>query len=332
VRDNDASAVAAFAKGDRLLQNRMTGPGPDFDLEADAVRLGAFRLLEIELGHVQERLQLASLEAATEDDLVCRLTSGLWPALTERHRLFRLQRSALSEGSGNDPFFVFGDRAVFPHPFIRGCRELLGDLMGLGWQGADVHVALDPVRALPLADAGGHMLFDYWFGCRLTRADLDDLSHVGETWHVRPLDQKLELGTKPLAATVFRWKADGAIKTLEVDEIVPAGETEPSGPYYVNRYLHALRDTEAHRFVHVDGAVRAYTAASYTATRANPKGTRGNAVRYRKLFRVDGPLDDNVWGRIVAHFFRGNELVIEYFGELLDERRGAELPAATSAG
>ena len=51
-------------------------------------------------------------------------------------------------------------------------------------------------------------------------------------------------------------------------------------------------------------------------------GSVGHAG-YRKLFRVDGQIDDVDWGRIVAHFFRSNDLVIEYFGELLDERPGA---------
>lgn len=62
---------------------------------------------------------------------------------------------------------------------------------------------------------------------------------------------------------------------------------------------------------------------TYHATVDNPKGERGHPVRYRKFFRVDGQIDDADWGRIVAHFFRSNDLVIEYFGELLDERPGA---------
>lgn len=40
---------------------------------------------------------------------------------------------------------------------------------------------------------------------------------------------------------------------------------------------------------------------------------------YRKLFRLDGPMADDDWARLVAHFFRDNELVIEYFGHILDE-------------
>ncbi len=327
LRDNDADAVMALAREDDLLRNGMVGPR-EFDLNTEALRLGAFRLLEIELSRTQERLRLQSLEPARADDVVCQLTPGLWSVLTKRDRLFPLTRESLSKQVGNDPFFLHLDRAVFPHPFIRGARELLGDLMFLGFRGSDVKIALDPVRAQPAAEAQVIFLADYWFGCRLRRSDLDDPRHVGETWHVRPLDRPVEFGLKPLAATVFRWSLDGTLKTLEIDEIEPADETEADGPYRINRYLHAVRDINVQRFVHVDGAVRAYDESRYAATRADPKGDRGDVVHYRKLFRVDDVIDDDIWGHIVAHFFRGNELVIEYFGELLDERSGTAAPAA----
>ena len=60
--------------------------------------------------------------------------------------------------------------------------------------------------------------------------------------------------------------------------------------------------------------------------------------RERDLIRLrrpgsDGALADADSGKIVAHFFRSNELVIEYFGELLDERPGvpamSEVPGHT---
>jgi hypothetical protein len=38
------------------------------------------------------------------------------------------------------------------------------------------------------------------------------------------------------------------------------------------------------------------------------------------MWRVEGAVDELDWGRLVGRFFRGNELVIEYFGEALDER------------
>ncbi len=173
------------------------------------------------------------------------------------------------------------------------------------------------------------LLADYWFGCTLTRETIDSVhpEHLGTTWHVRPPDRPTSFGTHPVAATVFRWQADEHVKTLEVIEIAPRdSRVARQGPYVVNRYLHALRNTQLKRFTHVDGAARAYSYDSYEATNDDPKGSCGDVLRYRKLFRVDGPVNDADWGRVVAHFFRGNELVIEYFGELADERGWAPPP------
>jgi hypothetical protein len=40
---------------------------------------------------------------------------------------------------------------------------------------------------------------------------------------------------------------------------------------------------------------------------------------YGKMWRVEGPIEEAEWGRLVGHFFCENELVIEYFGDALDE-------------
>lgn len=325
--DNDCAALVRFAAEDRALVTGNSGP-PRSVTDPDLVRVAAFRLLELELGQAQHELHVGALEPARASDLVCRRTPGLWEALSPRHALFRLNRASWPEECvGNDPFFAFGDRAVYPHPFIRDYRELMLDLVRLGLAGLDAKIAIDPARATSRADAHYGLMADYWFGCKLSRATLDSLDpdDLGETWHMRPVDHEDDFWTLPLAATVFRWSAEGPIKTLVVDEIVPRDSRRAAvGPYMVNRYLHACRDTARRQFLHVDGAVRAYDADIYGATRENPKGERGIARHYRKLFRLDGLIPDEDWGRLVAHFFRGNELVIEYFGELLDERFGSQ--------
>jgi hypothetical protein len=327
LRDNDHEALVRFARDDLWLRNHYTGPGlGETDLANDALKLGVFRLLELELWKTTGALRRASLAPATEEDLVCRLTPGLWGALSPRHRLFPLTTESWPPRAGNDPHFALGDRAIYPHAYVRPYRELMGDLYRLAARGHETKVALDPNRAESLDRASGSVMLDYWFGCKLTLESLDDLNAIGETWHVRPPDRELAIDSLPLAATVFRWQRDGKIKILEVEELLPRDATD--GPYVINRYLHALRDTESHHFVHVDGAVRAYVAETYLATCDNPKGEKGEVLHYRKLFRVDGLLDNDAWGRLVAHYFRRNELVIEYFGELLDERPSAETPTA----
>jgi hypothetical protein len=89
--------------------------------------------------------------------------------------------------------------------------------------------------------------------------------------------------------------------------------------YVVNRYLHSIRDTRRRSFIHLDGAAKAFPRDRYGPTVEQPDLPQGQPL-YRKLFRIDGDIPDAEWARLVAHYFRENELVIEYFGELLDER------------
>lgn len=332
---NDHEALLRFAARDHNLIQGMAGPRSVVD--PDPLRVAAFRVVEISTWYAVRELALASIEPAAETDFVCRKTPGLWQVLSPRDHLLPINKTTWpSECKGNVPFFVVGDRAVYPHPLVFDLRELMWDVIGLGLDGFAAKLAIDPVRTTTRADACQMLLADYWFGCKLTRDTIDSLhpEHLGETWHMRPADRPTTFATHPVAATVFRWSADGYVKKLEVVEIAPRdSRAAKHGPYVLNRYLHALRDTRLKRFTHVDGAVRAYARDTYQATQANPKGNCGEAVRYRKLFRVDGAIEDAAWGKIVAHYFRGNELVIEYFGELDDARGWAappdELPTST---
>jgi hypothetical protein len=222
----------------------------------------------------------------------------------------------------DDRYLIVGDYAVFPHPGVRGCRELIADLWWLAAQGSDVRVAVHPHRVVPRKDAQDIMLLDYWFGITPTRSDLDDLSVVGHTHHERRADAHEEFGAHPLVATDFAWHAEGTNKILKVEETVPRSAYASGGPVR-NRFLHSIRDTLAHEFVHLDGAIKAYELAGYKADLATPTATKGTSPLYRKMWRVEGAIEEAEWGRLVGHFFRGNELVIEYFGDALDERSPA---------
>jgi hypothetical protein len=161
-------------------------------------------------------------------------------------------------------------------------------------------------------------LFDYWFGMKLNRADLDDPSKTGATVHGRRPENHDQFGF-PLLRTEFRWSADGHMKTLEVQETVPRDAHFFDSEYVENRYVHSIRDTQVRRFIHLDGAVKAFPLEHYGPSVDCPELPQATPL-YRKLFRIDGEIDDGDWGRLVAHFFRENELVIEYFGDVLDER------------
>jgi hypothetical protein len=45
-----------------------------------------------------------------------------------------------------------------------------------------------------------------------------------------------------------------------------------------------------------------------------------------KLFRIDGDIDIDQWIELAAHFFKGNEMLIEYFDpEEFERRFGAKI-------
>ncbi len=72
--------------------------------------------------------------------------------------------------------------------------------------------------------------------------------------------------------------------------------TTPQG--IANRYIHARWNAEKQRFAHFDGAVRIYTPESYTERlKSDLKKFEGKAAIYRKLFRLDAPLDIATWSR-----------------------------------
>jgi hypothetical protein len=77
---------------------------------------------------------------------------------------------------------------------------------------------------------------------------------------------------------------------------------------------------------HFDGAVKMYGENEY-ATRLESymlRELRGDAKP--KLFRVDGDIDVDHWIELMAHFFKGNEMMIEYFDPDEFERRfGAQI-------
>jgi hypothetical protein len=59
-------------------------------------------------------------------------------------------------------------------------------------------------------------------------------------------------------ATDFWWSAEGISKVLKVEETVPRSAYRDRTSAVWNRFLHSIRDTVESRFVHLDGAIKAY--------------------------------------------------------------------------
>lgn len=215
----------------------------------------------------------------------------------------------------NDPAPLRGSTHRGPYTF----NPDTDDLRVVAVRMLKVQMAIDPHRVIKADEIQDVGLFDYWWGLKLTREDLDDVHPTGTTVHARAPGSEVD-HTYPLLSTSFRWRANGTLKELEVQEAVPADSWEHSGSEFViNRYAHSIRDTTQKAFVHLDGAAKAFPKSEYALSAEDPNAATGTPL-YRKLFRLDGDLTDELWGCVLSHFFRGNEHIHEYFGAILDER------------
>jgi hypothetical protein len=62
----------------------------------------------------------------------------------------------------------------------------------------------------------------------------------------------------------------------------------------------------------LDGAVKVYTN-NYADRFSTQLPTEARCNNYIKLFRIDGDIDIERWLDLTAHFFKGNEMILEYF-------------------
>mgnify|MGYP003451853302 CR=1 len=169
-------------------------------------------------------------------------------------------------------------------------------------------IALDDRRIRFKDEYQEFLEFDRWFGRDLQEDELDRLEVLGETFHGDANGGTTLLN--PYAGLSVRWTADGPLKVVEIEEFMPPPAA--GAEWVFARYLHAIRDTEKRVFVHCDGAVKAFEADQYPRDLSGFKH-RGKGNRYRKLFRVDGEFSSSAWSELACSWFRGNDLISEYF-------------------
>jgi hypothetical protein len=186
--------------------------------------------------------------------------------------------------------------------------ELIGSLLSLPRRhDVTVRLAIDDRRLRFEHEHEGFEERDYWFGRPLTNEVLDDPDAIGETFYGDPKGGSSIL--HPYAGLSARWTTDGPLRTLQVEEFMPA--SSGTSELVLARYHHAIRDTSQQSFVHCDGAVKAYDRRSYPQSQAQFRD-RGKGLHYRKVFRVDGALPTDAWSHLLSAWFRGNALALEF--------------------
>lgn len=195
---------------------------------------------------------------------------------------------------------------------------LVAELLGARERyGCKTRLAIDERRVRLRSEYLELFEHDYWYGPPLNADVLDDLHALGETVHGDPEGGGSLLN--PYVALSVRWTAKDRLKIVEIEEQVPVG-SDGDGPLVLARYLHAIRDTDAHVFVHCDGAVKAFERSSYPQTPAE-FAERGRGVHYRKVFRLDGSIPTETWSAVASQWFRGNRLILEYLSSLSGSSR-----------
>lgn len=173
-------------------------------------------------------------------------------------------------------------------------------------------IAIDHRRIMNFTDYRSGFEKDGWYGPRFNREKLDDPKSIGLTV-IERLNPDSLLDQYPVLKTEFLWKTNEgkSIKSLEIEEL-----NSPKRPYdnwHINRYLHAERDMENQVFRHFDGAAKVYPQDSYAERFLQTMPTNTPCQNYIKLFRIDGQIDLDDWLSLIGMFYKGNEMIIQYF-------------------
>lgn len=214
----------------------------------------------------------------------------------------------------------YGEYFLHYHQFLRrGFSsnpnfDFLGKLARYRRETRDVNafrIAIDHRRIMKLDDYRQVVEFDTWYGPQFEREKLDDPKFVGLTV-VGRINPNL-LDSYPLERTEFLWKANEgkSIKTLEIEEL--SSPCKPYESWHINRYVHAERDMRNRTFRHFDGAAKIYSQQIYHERLSQPMPKNAHSAYYTKLFRIDGAIGLDDWLSLVSMFYKGNEMVIEYF-------------------
>lgn len=173
-----------------------------------------------------------------------------------------------------------------------------------------VAVAIDHLRLMPKDLFRQTFEKARSFGPPFALKALDDPYAVGLT--VYTADPRL-ISLEHIERTEFYWSFSDGLKTFEVEEVYSLKHLpDTSKELILARYVHAIRDIQAHAFIHLDGAVKIYRRNEYAERYSTTMPARSRALEKIKVFRIDGIISDNEWSRLVGLYYQENPMVAEY--------------------
>jgi len=179
-----------------------------------------------------------------------------------------------------------------------------------------VAVAIDHLRLMPKELFRQLIERSRSFGPPLAIESVDDPNAVGLTVYT-PEPHLIPL--HGIERTEFYWSYSDGLKTFEVEAVYSLDYLpDTSEELILTRYVHSIRDTQAHAFIHLDGAVKIYRRNQYAQRHATMMPNEFKAWKKIKVFRIDADVErgqaisDNEWSRLIGLFFQENTLVAEY--------------------
>lgn len=168
-------------------------------------------------------------------------------------------------------------------------------------------IALDLDRIMLSKDWTPYCRREFYYGFSFTN-DIP-ANKTGQTAYV--LNDKDRLATHSYE-TDFYWKnhKDNSFH-LEVEELQVMDGANTSEDILC-KYVHTEYNKEKSMFVHIDGAIRKYSADSYQK-RTVSNIIQGKTAQKFKLFRVDGAIPFKLWKSIIAYYMQYNSNIDEYF-------------------
>jgi len=157
----------------------------------------------------------------------------------------------------------------------------------------------------------------------------DDISKLkpGITRHDSlPLQRRFS----DVSSTEFYWKVERTENTFELEELKDNPSPAEEGSYHC-RYAHAIFNKDTGVFSHFDGAIRSYDLESMLDRVGKTFTQYGRKAHYKKLFRLDGRVETQIWKSLVTHYLQGNPLIYEYFGLAEDIKQFNTIPVKIPA-
>jgi len=174
-----------------------------------------------------------------------------------------------------------------------------------------LRIAIDHRRLMPKTFYTQIFELDTWYGPPFNIDKLDDPTAVGFAIVKRNKNSLFEL-TNKLDRTEFFWSYNKkSVKTFEAEEI---SDLDYSFEHYIfNKYVHSERNIKEHKTFHLDGSVKVYFQNDYENRFDSNLPKEFKCHKKIKLWRLDGEIDIKDWIDLISVFYKGNEMIIEYF-------------------